>query len=92
MVTSKLKFFFVAILAALIYTPSIQADDVSEWVASLGEQYQVHPNIVYSTANNHDNKLDLYVPRGETQSESDLRPTLIYIHGGGWVGGTKEGL
>ena len=44
------------------------------------------PNVTYHVASNHENKLDLYIPR----TASGPTPVLIYIHGGGWVGGTKE--
>lgn len=57
------------------------------WAANVPNEYRVVPNITYLTANNFEAKLDVYVPR-------DLpgpHPTVIYIHGGGWVGGTKEG-
>src|SRR5207249_11994530 len=37
--------------------------------------------------NNYEAKLDVYARR----DTSAPTPTLIYIHGGGWVGGTKEG-
>ena len=77
---------FAVLLAAFVCGAPAQAEDVAEWTASLGGAYRVRPNIVYSTANGYENKLDLYLPRGE----SGPRPTLIYIHGGGWVGGTKE--
>ena len=49
--------------------------------------YRVVPNITYLTANNFEAKLDVY-----TRSDSpDPRPTMMFIHGGGWTGGTKEG-
>ncbi len=82
----KLRINLAVLLTALVFCVPAQADDIAEWTASLGNDYQVRPNIVYSTANGYENKLDLYLPRGE----SGPRPTLIYIHGGGWVGGTKE--
>ncbi len=82
----KLRINLAFFLTAFVIGAPAQADDVAEWTASLGGSYQVRPNIVYSTANGYENKLDLYLPRGE----SGPRPTLIYIHGGGWVGGTKE--
>ena len=50
-------------------------------------QYRIVPNITYLTANNWEAKLDVYVPR----EVSRPNPTLIYIHGGGWTGGSKEG-
>jgi acetyl esterase/lipase len=48
--------------------------------------YSVVPNVTYSVANNFNCKLDVYArnPRGT------VAPTLVYIHGGGWVAGTKE--
>ena len=49
------------------------------------DRYQVLPNITYATQNNYQSKLDVY-----KQRDSSTRPTLIYIHGGGWTGGTKE--
>lgn len=49
-------------------------------------QYQVTPNITYLVANNYESKLDVY-RRRDVQTPV---PTLVYIHGGGWVGGTKE--
>src|SRR5213593_4455041 len=54
---------------------------------SITAPYRVVPNITYLTANNFEAKLDVY-------SRSDVttpQPTLIWIHGGGWTGGNKEG-
>ena len=48
--------------------------------------YRVVPNVVYHVADGYEAKLDLYVPQGQQEP----RPALIQIHGGGWVGGTKE--
>lgn len=46
---------------------------------------RVVPNIVYERANGWEGKLDVYAKRSPTPM-----PTVIYIHGGGWVQGTKE--
>ena len=49
--------------------------------------YRVTPNITYLTANNFEAKLDV-------SARSDVtipQPTMIWIHGGGWTGGNKEG-
>ena len=51
------------------------------------DSYRVVPNITYLTANNWDAKLDVYQSREATTPN----PTLIYFHGGGWTGGSKEG-
>jgi acetyl esterase/lipase len=81
--------FSALILAALVVLPSgvlAQLDDTQAWASHLSNQYQVLPNVTYLTASNRDNKVDLYLPRG-TDSPT---PVLVYIHGGGWVGGSKE--
>ena len=49
-------------------------------------RYQVQPDITYLVADGYESKLDLYLPRGVTAPNR----TLIFIHGGGWVGGSKE--
>jgi acetyl esterase/lipase len=54
---------------------------------SITAPYRVTPNVTYLTATNFEAKLDVY-------SRSDMttpQPTLIWIHGGGWTGGNKEG-
>jgi acetyl esterase/lipase len=77
------------LIAALfvVLAPAAAADaSAHDWAAVIGNEYRVLPNITYQLANQYEAKLDLYLPRnGEKPA-----PTLIYIHGGGWVGGTKE--
>jgi acetyl esterase/lipase len=58
----------------------------SNWTLEFANRYAVQPNITYLVANNYENKLDLY----ERRDAQEAQPTLIYIHGGGWTGGTKE--
>lgn len=58
----------------------------AKWAATAATKYQVSPNVTYLVANGHENKLDIYQRRDATGPQ----PTLIWIHGGGWTGGTKE--
>ena len=58
----------------------------ANWTLEFGNHYRVTPNITYVTANNYESKLDLYERRDATGPQ----PTLIYIHGGGWTGGSKD--
>ena len=54
--------------------------------ADLSNRYRIVSNITYLTANNWEARLDVIVPR----EGAAPNPTLIYIHGGGWVGGARE--
>jgi acetyl esterase/lipase len=85
---------FVSIFAVLlISTLALRAQDagvsvpgVSVFAAKTQVGYRVFPNLTYITANNYDAKLDLY----QSRDASAPQPTVIYIHGGGWTGGSKE--
>ena len=72
----------ITLLAAPAFA---QLSPTATWAAHAVNQYQVTPNITYIVANNYEAKLDIYHRR-----DTSPQPTLIYIHGGGWVGGTKE--
>lgn len=58
----------------------------ADWAVRLIDAYAITPNVTYSTQINYESKLDVYRPR----QASSPAPTLVYIHGGGWVGGSKE--
>jgi len=67
---------------------SFAADQgAASWAARAISQYFVSSDITYLTANNYEAKLDVYRRREGTAP----LPTVIYIHGGGWTGGTKGG-
>jgi acetyl esterase/lipase len=78
----------VLILSSLAAPESANSQSVESAARAgdLSNRYRTVPNITYLTANNYDAKLDVYVPR----EAGAPNPTLIYIHGGGWVGGSKE--
>jgi acetyl esterase/lipase len=79
----KTRFALLALLASPAFA---QLSPTATWAAHAVNEYQVTPNLTYLVANNYEDKLDIYHRRGVTSPQ----PTLIYIHGGGWVGGTKE--
>lgn len=81
---------FVALLlinfSAAAFAQSSQVPSAEFSVAvHLAHSYIAQPNITYVSAQNYQAKLDIYRPANKTPS-----PVVIYIHGGGWVNGTKE--
>jgi len=77
-------FAFLIVLSPILYGQ--QLDPVSRWATIAGSEFNVRPNIVYNKANNIDLRLEVIT----LDNTKKPRPTLIYIHGGGWVGGSKE--
>ncbi|MBW4891882.1 alpha/beta hydrolase [Mucilaginibacter sp. HMF5004] len=49
--------------------------------------YELHKDIVYTTAGNWQGRMDIYSP---ATTPKKALPLIIYIHGGGWVHGSKE--
>ena len=79
----------VTAMTALLVLPGsalAQLDDTEVWASHLSNEYRVVPNVTYGLVNNWETKLDLYLPQGA----DGPTPVVLYIHGGGWVGGTKE--
>lgn len=76
----------IVALVALVIPAAAQTvpPDLPSAVA-LSQQVRPVANIVYERANGWEGKLDVYARRGPTPT-----PTVIFIHGGGWVQGTKE--
>ena len=63
-----------------------RAQEGNSWTYNFVNDYRIVPNVVYSTSNNYQSMLDVYMRnKGGTPN-----PTVIYIHGGGWVAGAKE--
>lgn len=64
----------------------VEINPVDDMLTGILMNYEVTPNITYALANNYECRMDLWVP---TDSEKPV-PTLMYIHGGGWVSGKRE--
>ena len=77
----KLLFVFLAALSAFAQTSS------TDFAVHAANQYRVIPNVTYLTQSNVELKLDVYQRTGVTTPQ----PTVIYMHGGFWVAGNKEG-
>src|SRR5262249_9499350 len=65
-------------LLALLFAAAARAQDPFS--------YAVTPNVVYNVASGEELKLDVYRPRDAAAPV----PVAMYIHGGGWVAGSKE--
>ena len=66
-------------------------------LAAMYETSRLEQDVVYYSVDGMDLRLDIFVPDNRLGEppwwEADDRgakPTIIYIHGGGWVGGAKE--
>jgi acetyl esterase/lipase len=54
----------------------------------VGQNYRLVPDITYLVADGYESKLDVIGP----SDTSTPLPVLLYIHGGGWVGGDKDAM
>ena len=79
----------IAIALSLLLVPGFliaQSSDSASWTFSAVNEYRIVPNVIYSVANGFECKLDVYA----RQNPVGPTPTVMHIHGGGWVTGTKE--
>ncbi|MEM1244868.1 MAG: alpha/beta hydrolase [Acidobacteriota bacterium] len=76
----------VVALSFFVATSPIAAQDATDSVVEIMHSFGVVPDVTYLRADGYESKLDVYVPR----DRSTRRPTVVYIHGGGWVGGDKD--
>lgn len=65
----------------------VAAQSSTAWAVTASNQYRVVSNVTYGVAGGTELKLDVYQRRGV----SGPQPTVIYMHGGFWAAGTKEG-
>jgi acetyl esterase/lipase len=79
----------LAALALFIASSSArgQETDPYRWAVDAEGAYRIMSNITYVTANGYDAKLDVYMPK---DTSGGRKPTVVFMHGGGWVKGTKE--
>jgi acetyl esterase/lipase len=80
--------FAIALLTIALASPARAQDAKSNrWAELAGYQYTVMPDVVYGFQNNYPLKMDVW----HNNKASGPVPTLIYIHGGGWIYGDRTG-
>jgi acetyl esterase/lipase len=81
------KLLMALVAAALLAAPiRAQVSQPGTWAQTIAERYVILPDVTYLTINNVALKLDVYQPRKPPQPV----PTVVYFHGGGWVGRDKD--
>ncbi len=83
---SLLIFSFILSLFTINKPVLAQLSETAKWAINFQSNYRTKSNITYLKANNVELKLDVFAPRNPQESV----PTVIYFHGGGWIGGNKN--
>jgi acetyl esterase/lipase len=83
-----LKRIVLAIAASAVFVPVAfaQLSPTADWATHAQNEFAVAANVTYLTSTGYESKLDVYRRRDVTTPQ----PTLVFYHGGGWIGGTKE--
>jgi acetyl esterase/lipase len=79
------RVLFAVVSFGLATSAFAQSAADAQSLVALWQKVRTVPNIVYARANGVEEKLDVYALRGAAAS-----PVVVFIHGGGWVQGTKE--
>ena len=78
------QLLLLSILLSIVSSLTAQQNQGSR----IPDGVKVHKDIVYETVDGRELPLDLYIPEG---SDEPL-PLIIWVHGGGWRGGSKNGI
>ncbi len=78
--------FVMGLLSLFAVSAGAAPVAAANWTDGGGSDIEIRPNLVYHKASGQELKLDLYLPYERRRPV----PLLLFIHGGGWVGGSKE--
>ena len=79
--------FLLSLIVMCLWAAAAIAQDTAPVLTQIADRYWMQPDVVYGSANNTPLKLDVWYPRDNDKPT----PTLVFIHGGGWIFGSKEG-
>ncbi len=79
----SLTAFLIAVTSSA-QTRGRRNQELGEWLRN----FRVTRDVTYAVAEGTELKLDVYEPK---DGEKELRPILVFIHGGGWRAGDKIG-
>lgn len=82
-----MKIKISVIIFLLLSVVLARAQSTNETLLRIADRYWMQPDVVYASANNTPLKLDIWYPH----DNPNPTPTLVFIHGGGWIFGSKEG-
>jgi acetyl esterase/lipase len=77
--------FGMAVLASVASAAQPRPRDAAAWAAQVANDYAFTPGLVYRTVDGTPLLLDVYAPRS-----GGPHPAVVYYHGGGWAGGTRD--
>ena len=78
--------FQTALLVLLLgVVATTNAEDLSVGL-EIQQNFRLTPDITYLRADNFESRLDVIAP----VAKDSPHPVLLYIHGGGWMGGSKD--
>jgi acetyl esterase/lipase len=84
---SKVLFALLLSFPAItLHAQQREQGNTSWWATVLATEDRIYPNIVYNKAGGYEVKLDVITAGPDFAP----RPTVIFFHGGGWVGGSKD--
>ena len=86
---SRIRIALLALLSACLAVHAVaqSLSPVEKESVLLASKYMVFPDLTYGTANNYQLKLSLW----QRADQKTPVPTVIYIHGGGWIFGDRTG-
>lgn len=79
--------FFLTASFAVAQQKSAQQNSALGWAELLANHYMLYPDQIYGTANNIPLKLNVW----QNVEAHGSVPTVVYIHGGGWICFHRDG-